>query len=159
GLAEEWDDATWNIPNVKFNHPEKTNHPCQFPVELVERCVLALTDPGDWVLDPYAGVGSTAIAAVKAGRKAACVDREGKYIETARRRLHVSGDGETSNSKDRHPGLPTFRAGEDLQASRGVVLECRSRARYSFNRGREYVEAHYPDLLTEVFGAIRAVDS
>ncbi|EQD54302.1 DNA methylase N-4/N-6 domain-containing protein, partial [mine drainage metagenome] len=40
GLAEEWDDATWNIPNVKFNHPEKTNHPCQFPVELVERCVL-----------------------------------------------------------------------------------------------------------------------
>src|SRR5882757_7585544 len=31
----------WDIPNVKANHPEKTFHPCQFPIELVERCVLA----------------------------------------------------------------------------------------------------------------------
>ena len=51
----------WNIPNVKSNHPEKTEHPCQFPIELVERCVLALTDEKSWVLDPFAGVGSTVI--------------------------------------------------------------------------------------------------
>src|SRR5574341_180835 len=42
----------WVIPNVKHNHIEKTIHPCQFPVELVERLVLALTRPGDVVLDP-----------------------------------------------------------------------------------------------------------
>jgi adenine-specific DNA-methyltransferase len=50
----------WDIPNVKANHVEKLDHPCQFPVGLVERLVLALTDNGDTVLDPYLGVGSSA---------------------------------------------------------------------------------------------------
>lgn len=42
----------WIIPNVKSNHIEKTAHPCQFPVELIERLVLSMTRPGDLVLDP-----------------------------------------------------------------------------------------------------------
>ncbi len=58
----------WIFPNVKNNHVEKTIHPCQFPVELVERLVLALTNQGDAVFDPYMGVGSTVIAAVKHSR-------------------------------------------------------------------------------------------
>lgn len=49
----------WEIPNVKHNHIEKTIHPCQFPVELIERLVLALTDPGQLDVDPYMGVGTT----------------------------------------------------------------------------------------------------
>jgi len=64
-VAEEWQREVWDIPNVKANHPEKTIHPCQFPVELVERCVLALTDENDWILDPYCGVGSALIAGLK----------------------------------------------------------------------------------------------
>src|SRR6185437_8997101 len=51
----------WSIPNVKSNHVEKTDHPCQFPVGLIERLVLGLTNPGESVLDPYVGVGSSAI--------------------------------------------------------------------------------------------------
>src|ERR1700728_5053621 len=51
----------WVFPNVKNNHVEKTIHPCQFPVELVERLVLSLTDQGDRVLDPYMGVGSAVL--------------------------------------------------------------------------------------------------
>ena len=47
----------WEFPNVKNNHVEKTIHPCQFPVELVERLVLSMTNPGDTVFDPYMGVG------------------------------------------------------------------------------------------------------
>ena len=58
----------WIFPNVKNNHVEKTIHPCQFPVELVERLALALTEPGDNLLDPYMGVGSAIVAAVKHGR-------------------------------------------------------------------------------------------
>ena len=50
-------DPVWELPNVKSNHPEKTEHPCQFPSELAERCVLAFTKPGDVVLDPFCGVG------------------------------------------------------------------------------------------------------
>lgn len=54
----------WVIPNVKHNHAEKTAHPCQFPVELIERLVLALTKENDLVVDPYLGVGSAAGADV-----------------------------------------------------------------------------------------------
>jgi adenine-specific DNA-methyltransferase len=72
---------------VKANHVEKTEHPCQFPVGLVERLVLALTDKGDAVLDPYLGVGSTAIAALKNGRKAYGCDILPEYIDLAKERI------------------------------------------------------------------------
>lgn len=77
----------WEIPNVKSNHVEKTEHPCQFPVALVERLVLGLTNPGDRVLDPYIGVGSTAVAALKHGRFAFGCDLEQRYIDIALKRL------------------------------------------------------------------------
>jgi adenine-specific DNA-methyltransferase len=43
----------WEIPNVKSRHVEKTKHPCQFPVALVQRLVRALTLPGSLVVDPF----------------------------------------------------------------------------------------------------------
>jgi len=72
---------------VKSNHVEKTEHPCQFPVELVERCVLALTNRGDTVFDPYAGAASSLLAAVKHGRKALGVDKSEEYIKIGKDRL------------------------------------------------------------------------
>ena len=80
-LIDDWDALVWEIPNVKNNHPEKVEHPCQFPVELVERCVLALTNENDLVYDPFAGVGSTLIAALKNSRKAMGSEWEQKYID------------------------------------------------------------------------------
>jgi DNA modification methylase len=80
-------NPVWDIPNVKSRHPERTDHPCQFPVELAERCVLALSRPGDTVLDPFLGTGASAIAAVKHGRKAIGIDREASYLRVARERL------------------------------------------------------------------------
>jgi adenine-specific DNA-methyltransferase len=77
----------WDIPNVKSRHPEKTIHPCQFPVELVERLVLALSDPGDLVLDPYIGVATTAIAAVRHGRRAAGAETSALYHTVGMERL------------------------------------------------------------------------
>lgn len=94
GLAQEWDDCFWEIPNVKSNHPEKTEHPCQFPIELVERCVLALTNEEDWVFDPYAGVGSALIAAVKRGRRGMGSERDAGYIATARQRIEAFWRGD-----------------------------------------------------------------
>ncbi len=77
----------WEIPNVKSNHVEKTDHPCQFPVALVERLVLALTNKGESVLDPYMGVGSSAIAALKHGRNAYGCDVQKRYVDIARERI------------------------------------------------------------------------
>lgn len=86
-LNKDWSEGIWNVPNVKSNHCEKTSHPCQFPVELAERCVLALTDPGDVVFDPYGGVGSTLIAAVKNDRIGVVTEINSKYCEIARQRF------------------------------------------------------------------------
>ncbi len=52
----------WTIPNVKSNHVEKTMHPCQFPVELIERLVLSLSNEDDWVFDPFLGTGTSIVA-------------------------------------------------------------------------------------------------
>ena len=77
----------WMFPNVKSNHPEKTSHPCQFPVELVERLVLSMTDPDDAVFDPHMGVGSSIIAALMHDRCAYGCDVVPEYVETARERV------------------------------------------------------------------------
>lgn len=86
-VAADWDKGIWNIPNVKANHPEKTEHPCQFPIELVERCVLALTNANNWVLDPYCGVGSSLVAALKHDRRAIGCDKEIRYTQIAKERI------------------------------------------------------------------------
>jgi adenine-specific DNA-methyltransferase len=84
----------WDIPNVKSNHVEKLDHPCQFPVGLVERLVLSLTNEGGSVLDPYLGVGSTAIAAIKNGRHAFGCDVVQEYVDIAERRVESYRNGE-----------------------------------------------------------------
>ena len=95
----------WEIPNVKSNHPEKTIHPCQFPVELVERLVLSMTDSGDAVLDPYMGVGSAVIAALKHDRKGYGCDIVPEYVEIADGRIQQLRDG---TLRTRPMGKPVY---------------------------------------------------
>lgn len=92
-VRRDWENEMWNIPNVKNNHPEKTEHPCQFPIELVERCVLALTNPGSWVLDPFAGVCSTVIGSVLHGRNAIGVERNSEYCSIGEARIESLKSG------------------------------------------------------------------
>jgi adenine-specific DNA-methyltransferase len=96
----------WTIPNVKHNHVEKTSHPCQFPIELVERLVLALTQSGDLVVDPYIGVGSAACAAVLHGRRAAGADTVSDYLHIARERVKRAFQGEL---RTRPLGRPIYQ--------------------------------------------------
>jgi adenine-specific DNA-methyltransferase len=78
----------WIFPNVKNNHVEKTAHPCQFPIELVERLVLALTEKGDSVFDPYMGVGSAVVGALKHDRVGYGCDVVPEYVDIAWQRVH-----------------------------------------------------------------------
>lgn len=77
----------WVFPNVKNNHVEKTIHPCQFPVELVERLVLSMTNPEDRVFDPYMGVGSSVVAALKHDRVGYGCDVVQDYVDIAWERI------------------------------------------------------------------------
>ena len=87
-LEDDWENLIWDIPNVKNNHPEKVDHPCQFPVELTERCILALTNDGDSVFDPFAGVGSSLIGAIKNNRIGIGTEINQKYIDIGLERIN-----------------------------------------------------------------------
>jgi adenine-specific DNA-methyltransferase len=95
----------WVIPNVKHNHVEKTIHPCQFPVELIDRLVLSMTDEGDNVFDPYMGVGSSIIAAIKNGRTGYGCDIDEEYVDVAWERVHLLRAGLL---KTRPMGKPVY---------------------------------------------------
>ena len=95
----------WMFPNVKSNHPEKTAHPCQFPVELVERLVLSMTDKGDAVFDPYMGVGSTVLAALKHDRTGHGCDVVREYVDIAKDRIRQLNAGVL---KTRPMNLPIY---------------------------------------------------
>lgn len=83
----------WIMPNVKNNHVEKTIHPCQFPIELVERLVLSMTEEGDSVLDPYMGVGSSVVAAIMHDRVGYGCDTVDRYVDVAWQRVHAACAG------------------------------------------------------------------
>lgn len=81
-------DPVWNIPNVKANHPEKVEgHPCQFPSEVADRCILAMTSPGDLVLDPFVGTGTAVICAEGRGRKGLGMELDPNHARGAANRL------------------------------------------------------------------------
>ncbi len=87
-------EDVWSIPNVKSNHIEKTSHPCQFPVGLIERLVLALTNPGELVFDPFSGVGSSGVAAALHNRKYWGSELSAEYTRTAKSRIEDTLRGE-----------------------------------------------------------------
>jgi len=100
----------WVFPNVKANHVEKTRHPCQFPVELPERLILALSRKGDLVIDPFLGVGTTAVAAVLHGRRAAGADTKAQYLAVAQQRIR---DGAAGHLRRRPLGKPVYEPRPD----------------------------------------------
>jgi adenine-specific DNA-methyltransferase len=83
----------WEIPNVKSNHIEKTDHPCQFPIELIERLVLSMTEENDWVMDPFMGVASTAIASLLHHRKVIGAEIVEDYVNIGWERIKKAEEG------------------------------------------------------------------
>lgn len=83
----------WDIPNVKANHVEKTDHPCQYPVAIPSRLIRALTDPESVVLDPFMGSGSTGVAAILENRSFIGIEKEPAYFKIAKKRLSDADEG------------------------------------------------------------------
>ena len=107
----------WVIPNVKSNHVEKTEHPCQFPVELIERLVLSLTNEGDWVFDPFLGTGTSVIAAIRHGRRGAGAEVLSKYVELARQRIQQEINGTLRTRPMGKPVYDPVEAGNSLRVA------------------------------------------
>ena len=114
-VLEDWEKEIWSVPNVKANHKEKTIHPCQYPVELVERCILAFTNQNDFILDPFAGVGSTLIAALKNKRNSIGIEKYKKYIKIGEKRIQAWDQG---TLKLRKLGTPIFVPNEQMSVAK-----------------------------------------
>lgn len=91
----------WDIPNVKANHVEKTDHPCQFPIAIPKRLIKALTDSNDLVLDPFMGSGSTGIASVIEGRRFVGAEIHNHYYDIATERIKSAIIGEVMMRADK----------------------------------------------------------
>jgi modification methylase len=76
--------SVWEFP---AESARRVGHPAPFPVELPYRCMQLYTFEGDFVLDPFCGVGSTCVAAVKAGRRFVGYDTNPQYVELAQKRI------------------------------------------------------------------------
>jgi len=107
----------WDIPNVKSNHVEKTEHPCQFPTELTDRLVLSMTNPGDWVFDPFLGTGTTIASAVRHGRRRAGAEIVGRYVDIARERIDAALHGTLRTRPMGRPKYDPVAAGNALTRS------------------------------------------
>lgn len=80
------------VPSLKGQSREKAGHPSQKPVALLRHLIAASTRPGDRVLDPFFGSGSTGVAAEELGRRWTGIERDPGYAEAARKRLlNLSG--------------------------------------------------------------------
>jgi adenine-specific DNA-methyltransferase len=104
----------WVIPNVKSNHVEKTEHPCQFPVELIERLVLSMTNEGDWIFDPFLGTGTSIIAAIRHDRRGAGAEIVPKYIALAKDRIQQELAGALKTRPMDRPVYDPIEAGNSL---------------------------------------------
>lgn len=86
----------WYFPRVRYRMAEYEDHPSQKPEALLERIVLASTNPGDLILDPFAGTFTSCAVAKRLGRKSVGIEQEREYIKIGLRRLGLAGefDGE-----------------------------------------------------------------
>lgn len=100
----------WEVPNVNARHPEKTGHPCQFPVAIPERLIKALTSEEAVVFDPFSGAGSTGAAALVLGRRFVGAELNADYWNIAARRLRDAAAGKLRYRND-EPVLDPAGAG------------------------------------------------
>src|SRR3954470_7959086 len=85
--SDEFMEATTDVWEIPSERASRVGHPAPFPVELPERLIHAHTYVGDLVLDPFMGAGSSAVAAVRAGRHYVGYDLDPGYVDAARQRV------------------------------------------------------------------------
>lgn len=79
----------WSMPRVRFKMDEYENHPSQKPEALLERIVLASSNPGDLVLDPFGGTFSTGAVCRRLGRRSTSFEVNEAYVKIGLRRLQI----------------------------------------------------------------------
>lgn len=122
--AEKVPGNVWYLPRVRYRMPEYEEHPTQKPEALLDRIIRASSNPGDLVLDPFAGTFTTCAVAKHLGRRTVGIERDENYVRIGLRRLRLAseyageilrppkktfapkvGDGNLGVREEKEPGL------------------------------------------------------
>jgi adenine-specific DNA-methyltransferase len=87
--SEKVPGNVWEMPRVRYRMDEYENHPTQKPIALLERIILASTNAGDSVLDPFSGTFTTSFVAKKLGRRSIGIEIDEDYAKIGLRRLQI----------------------------------------------------------------------
>ena len=127
---DEFMEATLDLWRIAPESARRVNHPAPFPVELPLRLIDLYTFEGDLVLDPFVGVGSTAVAAARRRRRFAGYDTDAAYVEIARSRvaaeLEAGGRGEDLQSQATRAGKAAQALAERAIVDAGFTVEARN---------------------------------
>ncbi len=113
--TKEFTDV-WTFPSVR---PYKGKHPAEKPASMLEHAIEATSFPGDIVLDCFAGSGSTALAALKLGRRSVSMEIDPKWVETIAPRLQLQDE---QNAKRGAEKVQHFNAPRQRRAAGQVAL-------------------------------------
>jgi adenine-specific DNA-methyltransferase len=89
----------WEIPRVRYRMDEYENHPTQKPITVLERIILASSNPGDIILNPFSGTFTTSFVAQKWERKSIGIEIEEEYVKIGLRRLQILNNYKGENLK------------------------------------------------------------
>jgi site-specific DNA-methyltransferase (adenine-specific) len=110
---------TWNVSRVCGTFKEREGwHGCQMPMGVLNRIILASSNPGEIVLDPFNGSGTTAVAAALLGRKYVGIDQSAEYVEFAKKRLEHALDAAAANGTNGKPGAAVAAVIDPKRASK-----------------------------------------
>jgi DNA modification methylase len=120
--TDEFMEATLDVWRMPPESARRVGHPAPFPVELPQRLIELYTYRGDLVLDPFLGAGSTAVAAVRTGRRYCGYDTDPAYVELARRRVVFEG----VTTRTEPPAKAAAGVAEDLLVAAGFTVVARN---------------------------------
>jgi site-specific DNA-methyltransferase (adenine-specific) len=138
-VSDVWTD----IHRIRHNK-RRDEHPCQLPIHLLERVILMSTDPGDVVLDPFLGTGTTAIAARQLGRHFIGIEIDKTYARIAREKIQHA-------RASRFEGFYVSRFLGKLQTVRDVDAQKLFPPQLTKQQKRALVEAGQRETQDELF--------
>ena len=110
---------TWNVSRVCGTFKEREGwHGCQMPIAVLNRIIQSASNPGDVVLDPFNGSGTTVVAAALLGRKYVGIDQSAEYVEYARKRLEHALEAAAAQGANGKPDAAVAAAIDPKRASK-----------------------------------------
>lgn len=123
----------WNFSRVRFKMEEYENHPTQKPEALLQRIILASSNKGDIVLDPFSGSFTTSSVAIKLGRKAIGIELNDEYYKIGIRRTGISNEYNSELlKKDRSRKT-------NNQSKKSLAIINSSRKKMQFGLGDDFI--------------------